>query len=501
MIGKNRIFGSHKEEMKDNGHEKCKRRKHGRRGKRRIVAGVIAAALIYLIAGALLPFVKQPKISEETADALDVSKFYSDSPSQERARVISQNGEALAERVRLISQAREEVILSTFEFDADISGRQVLAALLDAAERGVRVSVLADGFSYPMQMWRNPYFMALAQSENAEIRIYNPVNPLKPWTFMGRLHDKYLIADDTAYILGGRNTYDYFLGDQPGYKNYDWDVLVYSGETLADGSLVQVKDYFTGIWEGNNVRTVCEDGLFENKKKTAQAHEELRALYKEMQDDHPEWFLETDPEETAVSVNHVELISNPVHIYAKEPVVYDAITELMKQAKEEVVFHTPYIICNDWMLERLKEVCADVPEVTMMTNSVANNGNPFGAMDYKKYKGEILGTGVQILEYDGGVSYHGKCFTIDDRISAIGSFNWDMRSAYLDTELMLVIDSRELNSQLRREMLRYENDALRVVDETSYDLKNGQTPQEISQRRALRIEVLGALAGWARFLM
>ena len=48
----------------------------------------------------------------------------------------------------------------------------------------------------------------------------------------------------------------------------------------------------------------------------------------------------------------------------------------------------------------------------MMTNSVANNGNPCGAMDYRLHKGEILETGTKVLEYDGGISYHGKCFTV-----------------------------------------------------------------------------------------
>ena len=173
----------------------------------------------------------------------------------------------------------------------------------------------------------------------------------------------------------------------------------------------------------------------------------------------------------------------------------------MKQAEEEVVFHTPYIVCNDWMLERLRQVCAGEAEVWMMTNSVANNGNPFGAMDYQKYKGKILDTGVRIMEYDGGISYHGKCFVIDDNISAIGSFNWDMRSAYLDTELMLVIDSEPLNRALREEMGNYEKDALQVLSETEYELAQGQVMQEISTQRRLRIMVLGPLLGWARFLM
>lgn len=46
---------------------------------------------------------------------------------------------------------------------------------------------------------------------------------------------------------------------------------------------------------------------------------------------------------------------------------------------------------------------------------------------------------------------HTKTILIDDRISIIGSFNWDMRSAYLDTEMMLLIDCPALNAILRDE--------------------------------------------------
>ena len=38
-----------------------------------------------------------------------------------------------------------------------------------------------------------------------------------------------------------------------------------------------------------------------------------------------------------------------------------------------------------------------------------------------------------------------------DCISVIGSFNWDMRSAYLDTEMMLLVDCPALNAALREE--------------------------------------------------
>lgn len=457
---------------------------------------IVIAIVLYLVGGAILPFTVQPEVREQTKEELDVSEFYSEEASEERAAVLSENGEALEERIRLIAGATQEIILSSFEFRSDTSGKMVLAALMDAAQRGVRVRVLADGVPYLVSMMGNPYFQALADMEHAEIKIYNPVRIWKPWTVMGSLHDKYLIADDYAYILGGRNTYDYFLGDWPGHKNYDWDVLVYGEEETP--SLDQVRDYFESIWEMPECR-IMGAGLLESRREDAK--EELRELYCRMKEEHEDWFVQEDYRERTVPVNQIRLVSNPTHIFAKEPVVYYTITELMKQAKETVIFHTPYIICNEWMLGRLEEICSRVDQVWMMTNSVANNGNPFGAMDYQKYKGAILETGVNILEYDGGVSYHGKCFTIDDRLSAIGSFNWDMRSAYLDTELMLVIDSRELNRELRAQMVRYEQEALKVADQETYDLTEGRVPREIGPGKQIKLTALRILIGWARFLM
>ncbi|EET62516.1 phospholipase D domain protein [Marvinbryantia formatexigens DSM 14469] len=483
---------------------------------RRVLTVVLVC---YIAGGAILPFAHQPSVMESTEKAFAAEDFYGDGYSGERAKVIAQNGEALKERIRLIEQAQEEIILSTLEFDADTSGKQVLAALMAAAERGVKISILTDGMYYLMQVWGNPYFLALAQMEQVEIKAYNTPDLLRPWTAMGRLHDKYLIADDFAYILGGRNTYDYFLGDQPGYKNYDWDVLVYreadqepqmagakeAGDTDTEkgykASLFQVKDYFTQVWNSKDCRLTGESRIWSGSSAVLEARAELEELYETMKQEHGDWFETPDYEAETLPATSIRLVSNPIHIFSKEPVVYYTITELMKQAEEEVVFHTPYIVCNDWMLERLRQVCAGEAEVWMMTNSVANNGNPFGAMDYQKYKGKILDTGVRIMEYDGGISYHGKCFVIDDNISAIGSFNWDMRSAYLDTELMLVIDSEPLNRALREEMGNYEKDALQVLSETEYELAQGQVMQEISTQRRLRIMVLGPLLGWARFLM
>ena len=135
-----------------------------------------------------------------------------------------------------------------------------------------------------------------------------------------------------------------------------------------------------------------------------------------------------------------------------------------------------------------------------MTNSVANNGNPFGASDYSKNKGKLLDTGLEIHEYEGGVSYHGKSITIGDDLAIVGSFNMDMRSAYLDTELMLVIDSKEVTKQLRQYMKSYENQSVQAMPDGTYKIPEGVTRQEISKKKESRIKLLLSF-NWLRFLM
>ena len=361
---------------------------------------IVLFLLLAYVCAIVLPYARQPAVTAATIEGFTASDFYGDSDTGQRARIISDNGEALAERIRLISQAEEEIILSTFDFNADDSGKMLLAALLSASRRGVHVSLLVDGLAYATGILGNPWFQALTREENVELKVYNPLNPLKPWNLMGRLHDKYLIADRTAYILGGRNCYDFFLGDHDGYKNYDWDVLVCCEDAGAFPSLDQLLEYFRAVWALDECHAA---GSGKEGKQ-----EELLALYSRMQEEHADWFRPVDYKELTVPARRIRLVSNPIGPQVKEPVVFYTITELMEQAEESVSIHTPYILCDDWMLGQLADICISVPEVTMMTNSVANNGNPFGAMDYYANKEKLLGSGVGMLEYDSGVSYHGK---------------------------------------------------------------------------------------------
>lgn len=467
-----------------------------------VMIGIAAAALAYLILGAVLPYRRQPEIGENTKEQLNVDYFYSDKVSCDRAMVIKENSAALDERIRMIANARERIILSTFAFQSDEAGKDMLAALYDAACRGIEIKILADGFNSWMYMEYNPYFYALSSMPNVEIKLYNKVNLLTPWTSMGRMHDKYVIADEDVYILGGRNTLNYFLGDYDSYKNHDWDTLVYNtGGTGSPSSVYQVKKYFYDIWELDCCRLFHNSEKLADKISVKKAANELAERYEDIRVKKPELFLEYDYTKVTRPTDKITLISNPTGIYPKEPVCFYTLVQLMKNAREEAYIHTPYVVCNNAMYRALVEIVDSDVHLKLLTNSAVNNGNLFAAGDYLENKETLIQTGTDIWEYEGGISYHGKCMAIDDDMSVIGSFNMDMRSVYLDTELMLAIDSKELNRDLRQHMASYEEKAMHVTGADSYEMKEGMTKQEMSALHSFKIKIMRTIVGWARFLL
>ncbi len=244
------------------------------------IGAIFLALLLYIMIGAVAPYMKAPEVTEETRKKAENAEYLGKGPSGERARILVENKTALAERIRLISQAKERIVLSTFDFRADESGKDMLAALQAAADRGVSVRVIVDGMSGFLRIIGNEYFGTLSAMDNVEIKIYNPFNFAKPWHLMARLHDKYLIVDHSAYILGGRNTFSYFLGDYDSYKNYDWDVLIYEQEYQEGCSMEQVEQYFESVWKLPESR--LHRVKHPEKQKYADAGKELRERYEKM---------------------------------------------------------------------------------------------------------------------------------------------------------------------------------------------------------------------------
>lgn len=463
------------------------------------VTTIIGFVLVYVVINLVIAVVGSSKQPEYSGDKQIAMR---NTDGTERAVIVEDNSDALLSRVRMIQNAQSEIILSTFDFMSDESGRIMIGALCEAAEKGVKVEVLVDGFDGVLHMKWNPYFYALSANENVTLMMYNEINPFTMYKGMARMHDKYLIVDRQIYMLGGRNTFNYFLGDYSNYKNYDRDVLVWRRRPAAqqeNASVNELLAYYETVKNSGECSSFAHGKSLADRYCVKHAMERIEEEYEKYCSEHEELSDEYSYEDNTFQVESIALLSNPVNAGVKEPVVWHKLMSLIGSAKESVKLHTPYIICNDMMYDTIKDAAAG-KEVTVMTNSVANNGNSFGAADLEKNRDRMLDTGVTLLEYDGGVSYHGKSMVIDDDISVVGSFNMDMRSAYLDTELMLVIKSDELNAQLRTIMSEYEKSAVIALLDGRYDNPNNVVPQEITTTRKVRKNIIKMLFYWARFL-
>lgn len=411
------------------------------------------ALMLYLLLGMILP----ASLDLPAAQTRQLS-YRAGETLSERVRLVTTNDEALTQRLRLIAGATKQITLTSFEFDADESGTDVLAALYAAAERGVQVRVLIDGWSSAAGAEWSPAFRALAAHSNAEVKIYNRVNLLLPWQAMCRMHDKYLIADDTCYLLGGRNTSDLFLGSYPSARrNDDLEVLVWRRQAIGGDSQEHLQAYFDALWD----QPYCTALLGVAGGEPLLSRELL------LREKYPACYMAYDYAAQTVEAGKITLLSGDTAPTLRAPQIFADLMALSEAARERVTILTPYVMCDDAMYQALTDV-ARGKDFRLLLNSAENGANKFGCADYLREKGRLLQTGVSLYEYDGGNSFHGKAFLIDDDLSAVGSMNMDMRSAYLDTELMLVIEGTAVQRALAARAGELLDHSRAVMDERTY---------------------------------
>lgn len=405
---------------------------------------LLPVVFLYLLIGAVVPSAWHKTVDDSYAAAVSAADFYADELSSERIACIGDNQEAWLKRLQLIDTATDSIIYSTFNFYDDNSGNDVMAALYAAAERGISVKMIVDSLGSFSLLRSSAEFQALAAHPNVEIKEYNPPDLLQPWAVQMRLHEKYLIIDDYMYLLGGRNTGDAYIGDYEGRHNVDCELLVYQTDLEQDNTLRQLLAYFDTMWEQDCCRLL-------KGRENESAVNNLHRRYSNLHELYPSQLNALSRQELladTIAVNKITLLSNPVSAQSKKPQLWYALNQLMLSGRE-IIITTPYVIFSDSMYEDFRQLCQTAQEVSIITNAVETGANVFGSAHYLEHKQHILDCGTDIYEYAGENSSHMKSILVDDRISVVGSFNFDMRSCYLDSELMLVVDSVELNKQLR----------------------------------------------------
>ena len=207
-----------------------------------------------------------------------------------------------------------------------------------------------------------------------------------------------------------------------------------------------------------------------------------------------------DYQKITVPTKKTTLVTNPTTIYGKEPVVFETLKQLMLQAKSKVIIHTPYAVFSKEMYEGIAQVKQQVPNTTMILNSIASGDNICASADYQKNRSKILGTGVSLYEYMGRQSTHGKSLIIDDDIAVVGSYNFDCRSTYVDTETMLVVQGKEITKQLEEDFSRLKSGSLKVNQDGSYQNDKDVAERTMDSKKQGMIKILSYIIQAFRYL-
>ena len=404
---------------------------------------------------------------------------------------LEDNRDAFLARIALIEHAKHTLDLQYFIFAKDETSIAIVQRLLQAADRGVKIRVLIDDL---LEKDNDKVIASLAKHPNIEIKLFNPTHFRKVlgWvqlafnfkTLGRRMHNKLLIADNSAVILGGRNIENiYFEVDKE--RNFiDNDILAF-GPLSAEAS-----NSFETYWHSDISVTIEELAQGQNLYSLPQLQHQIDTLTNKYATSHYiQQVLQRDFA-TAIERHQLKLIfadaklyyDIPSKIIASEEETNTHLSEhlipIINSAKKSIIIINPYFMPNPQMLTWMQKLLDKGVRITVITNSLASNDAIEVYAAYSPYQKKLLEMGVKLYElapfsfsktykqqtYRNGKiprsSLHSKTMIIDDAITIIGSANLDPRSIKLNTEVVAVIYSKEMaavQTKIFKEMSSPEN--------------------------------------------
>jgi len=382
--------------------------------------------------------------------------------------------DALASRLLLAERAEISIDVQYYLIKNDIVGRAFIHSLLRAADRGVRVRLLLD------DMFTSGYDIGLQGLEshpNFEIRIFNPFKRSTGGRSVGaitdfkrinrRMHNKSFTVDNQITLIGGRNIADEYFGAREDAKFGDLDVL-------AIGPMVQeVSNMFDTYW---NHETALPVPAFIKKavEDPEAALAGLRDLLAQSQEE-----VKNSKYAGAIRSKITEIIgtNNSAFRWAPYELVVDSpdkgiksraseaelitapLAASLRSAKSEVIIVSPYFVPLKSGIKQLSALQASGVDVVIITNSLAANNQFTVHGGYAPARKPLLKAGIKLFEVraDADVAgtefvnasgakatLHTKAFVVDREQVFIGSFNFDPRSANINTELGVIIKDAKM---------------------------------------------------------
>ena len=444
----------------------------------RVLVGIASAVLLSACASIDFDYPRTTSTAYTDTDDTRLARALVDDVADKAADQagfypMSDGIDALAIRLLLAERAERSIDTQYYLIKNDLVGRAFIRALLRAADRGVRVRLLLDDIftgGYDTGM------MALDHHPNFEIRIYNPFNRGAVGRTLGaatslrrvnrRMHNKTFTADNQVTIIGGRNIADEYFGAREDAKFGDLDVV-------GIGPIVQeVSATFDAYWNHETALPVpaflkpLEDPDAALNTLRDRLEADLQAIldskYAAAVRDRILEQIETDSDAFEWATYTLAVDSPDKGIKGKaaeEDLITTPLREALLAAEHEIIVISPYFVPLKSGIEGFSSVQASGVDISIITNSLAANNQASVHGGYAPARKPLLSTGIKMYELrpdaevlgteyidasNARATLHTKAFIVDRERTFIGSFNFDPRSANLNTEMGVIIDDPAL---------------------------------------------------------
>jgi cardiolipin synthase len=330
----------------------------------------------------------------------DAAQFPADSGCEvdgNKLTLLTEGPERLDALLGLIEGAKRNVRLLYYMYRDDHSGELVAGAIRRALERGVSVSLLIDGFGAYV---RDQYFEPLVDMGLSFCRFH----PTFGRRYLIRCHQKLALVDDSRVLIGGFNIEDSYFGT---IEQGAWRDL---GLLLEGPAAARLAPYYDDLMAWSNVKGSRIRALNRIIHRYSENHGTLQWTFGGPTRGLSPWALATSR----------DLLSS-----------------------DDVAMIAAYFAPTRAILRRISRPGRQRARV--ITAAKSDNHATIAAARYT-YK-NLLRRGAEIFEYRP-TKLHSKLVIVDDVVH-IGSSNFDIRSIYLNLEMMLRVDDPKFAMLLR----------------------------------------------------
>ncbi len=350
-----------------------------------------------------------------------------------RIELLRNGAEFFPALIDAIDAAGTEVWLETYIFADDASGRAVAAAMVRAAQRGVTVRVLVDGWG--ASLYLTPSLASMLAAGGVRLMKYRP--EVAPWQFrlhrLRRLHRKICHVDGRVAFVGGINLIDDMNTPRHKPPRVDFAVRV-EGPMLAP---------------------------------IVMSMQRLWALVELTQFDRSEVPLFPVAISTRVAGTQAASFAIRDNLGHRSDIEAAYLAALLA-AEKEIIIATAYFFPGTQFRRALTAAALRGVRVTLLLQARVE----YRLLHYasRALYGQLLQAGVTIEEYH--LSFlHAKVAVVDEHWATVGSSNIDPYSFLMAREANVFVRDPRFADQLRGELLRMIADGARRVAPESWAVR------------------------------